>query len=587
MAARSGMLRPESFGRIVLPLLLLGVGMLRLVNLGFIDMQAWDEGLYAVRAWGILRYGGWLDQSPFAIDGLYSALHPPLYIWSSAVSFLLFGVNEFAARLPSALCGAATTLLVYLIGRRLAGMRIGAVAALLLALNPFVDFYARQAQFDSMLLFFLVLAVHLALVARERPSLLYPALCGAAIGAALMTKLFVAGVMLPVYVAWIFALPAGERGRGVRNLLVMISAALAVALPWHAFMVLRHGGGDPLFLLQQSQMFDRVMHGIEGNEKSPFYFFNQMLVLFPCGVAWCAYGLVRLFRESDPGWKLLGIWFGVFFAVFSAMSTKLEFYLLPMLVPGALVGARELVRAWQGLLPRRTLALLAGATLAAVAWALRQEWRTGVKAFAADLLRLRPGLAESSLEILPLLGLLALAAVVTVLLLRRDPPAALNRALPALILVPAFLVSVYTMFVSDRTRYDNGGRALARFVEREGFRDLVAVGFERNPQISYYLGGVDIGWRDDIAFRRLKPPADTSEFREWFARQAATGGDSTLYVWENDKLMRHRVLEPGAFMPAGYDLVFSSYRYSAFLRNRGAGSAAGDSENDIQALEEN
>ena len=36
-------------------------GLLRFVNIGFLDLQAWDEALYAARAEGILRFGGWKD----------------------------------------------------------------------------------------------------------------------------------------------------------------------------------------------------------------------------------------------------------------------------------------------------------------------------------------------------------------------------------------------------------------------------------------------------------------------------------------------------------------------------------------------
>lgn len=44
---------------------------------------------------------------------------PPLFLWAQALSMQVFGVNEFAARFPNAVCGLATLLLVYRIGRRL------------------------------------------------------------------------------------------------------------------------------------------------------------------------------------------------------------------------------------------------------------------------------------------------------------------------------------------------------------------------------------------------------------------------------------------------------------------------------------
>src|SRR3989339_198522 len=124
------------------------VGLIRFVNLGFVDLQAWDEALYAVRAEGVLVFGAWADQTEFAIDGLYSALHPPLYVWLTALSFSLFDVTEFSARFFAAVSGTLTLFVIYSIGRRLSNRSVGLIAALLFGLNPFALFFSRQGQFD-------------------------------------------------------------------------------------------------------------------------------------------------------------------------------------------------------------------------------------------------------------------------------------------------------------------------------------------------------------------------------------------------------------------------------------------------------
>src|SRR5262245_17837218 len=57
-----------------------------------------DEAAYAGFAQQMLRSGDWVT-----LDYQWSSLHrkPPLHIWTVAVSFLIFGENEFALRLPS------------------------------------------------------------------------------------------------------------------------------------------------------------------------------------------------------------------------------------------------------------------------------------------------------------------------------------------------------------------------------------------------------------------------------------------------------------------------------------------------------
>ncbi|MCB9356901.1 MAG: glycosyltransferase family 39 protein [Lewinellaceae bacterium] len=55
---------------------------------------------------------------------------PPLFFWLQSLGMRAFGVGEFAARLPNALCGMATLVLVYQIGRRLYSHRFGLTWAL-------------------------------------------------------------------------------------------------------------------------------------------------------------------------------------------------------------------------------------------------------------------------------------------------------------------------------------------------------------------------------------------------------------------------------------------------------------------------
>ncbi|HEX9615732.1 MAG TPA: glycosyltransferase family 39 protein, partial [Bacteroidota bacterium] len=217
------------------------------MNLGFHDLQAWDEALYTVRAQGILKFGGWIDQSAFAIDGLYSSLHPPLQVWLTVGLFSLLDVNEYSARILSALAGAATLFVVAALGKRLANSTTGLVAALLFGLNPFVTFFARQGQFDSLLVFFLTLSAYYYIRSTEDISFRWPVLAGFALGAALMTKLFVAlGLPLAV-IAFLFMRKRPLGTVVLKQLGVSLAVAGLVALPWHAYRTRIHADGTPLF----------------------------------------------------------------------------------------------------------------------------------------------------------------------------------------------------------------------------------------------------------------------------------------------------------------------------------------------------
>lgn len=96
----------------------------------------------------------WFNQRLFAHK-------PPFMYWMMIGAYRLFGVTEFAARLPSVLFGLATVLLVWRMGRILYSPRAGLWAAVVLATNLNFTVIARAATSDAELSFFCTLALYL------------------------------------------------------------------------------------------------------------------------------------------------------------------------------------------------------------------------------------------------------------------------------------------------------------------------------------------------------------------------------------------------------------------------------------------
>ena len=105
-------------------LLLVAIVALRLATLGAYPLLDPTESRYAEIARKMLETGDWLV--PQVDYGVPFWGKPPLSTWLSAIAMAVFGVNEFAARLPSFLLMAGCGILVY----RLAALRAGADAAL-------------------------------------------------------------------------------------------------------------------------------------------------------------------------------------------------------------------------------------------------------------------------------------------------------------------------------------------------------------------------------------------------------------------------------------------------------------------------
>ncbi len=110
--------------RRALLLLLLAVVALRLATLGAYPLLDPTESRYAEIARKMLETGAWLV--PQVDYGVPFWGKPPLSTWMSAATMAMFGVNEFAARLPSFVLLAGCGALAY----RLAALRAGADAAL-------------------------------------------------------------------------------------------------------------------------------------------------------------------------------------------------------------------------------------------------------------------------------------------------------------------------------------------------------------------------------------------------------------------------------------------------------------------------
>ncbi len=95
--------------------------------LGGIHLLDWGEVNLAESAREMLLTGNY-GHAQIDFKPLWES--PPLFLWLQALSMKVFGVGEFAARFPNVLCGLATFLLVYHLGRRLHDRAFGWLWAL-------------------------------------------------------------------------------------------------------------------------------------------------------------------------------------------------------------------------------------------------------------------------------------------------------------------------------------------------------------------------------------------------------------------------------------------------------------------------
>ena len=199
------------------------------------------------------------------IDGIRFFDKPPLMYWMAAGSMRLFGIHDWAARLPLALGVLALLLAVYALGIRFysrpthnaqlppsAQDRAGLDAALAMAtcIGPYI--YTRFYIPDILIALWMTLAVHFFLIALDRakasppttklsPSAQDPMLGFAAVTALnLLTKGLI-GIVFPLAFAILYL--AFTRQLKLLRKLHLIPATvvfLAIAAPWHILAALRN-----------------------------------------------------------------------------------------------------------------------------------------------------------------------------------------------------------------------------------------------------------------------------------------------------------------------------------------------------------
>src|SRR3990167_8120583 len=145
------------FDVIVSSLLFLVFSFLFFYNLAGTSLVDFDEAWYAQIARNILK-----NKQPLTLsfNESYYSDHPPFGFILMSISFLIFGVNEFAARFPSALSGLGSIILVYLLGSKLFNRTIGFGAALMMESSVWFVLRARSADLDTIFLFFFLLSFY-------------------------------------------------------------------------------------------------------------------------------------------------------------------------------------------------------------------------------------------------------------------------------------------------------------------------------------------------------------------------------------------------------------------------------------------
>ena len=331
-------------------------------RLGFPSFWDPDEAVYAVATRRMLRTGDWLapiyNGEPFFDK-------PIFFYWLQLISFKLFGINEFAARLVPAVSAVGVIAVTGWTGRVFFNRQVGMLAALIVAVLPATFALSAYAILDMTFTFFLFAGVALAASAaiHDRPRLQWAGYVCLAL--AVLTKGPLAIALAGISFLLAMAIAPSLR-RPLWSLRWGWGLALIVTLasPWFLYMWWRFGHAfiEGYFLRENIWLYASQL--FTSTRSVGFYFRVAAVGFLPFTpiVIGRAIDAWRGDRISDAE-RLFWAWSIAITLFFTGSQFKLDHYIYPVLPALAIIAAHTWwrLRQAESLRPQLAAAIAMGA----------------------------------------------------------------------------------------------------------------------------------------------------------------------------------------------------------------------------------
>ena len=130
---------------------------LRIISLGSYDLNDTTEARYAGIAMRMVNNDDYI--TPYVEPSVSFLAKPPLSFWITAASFKIFGINEFAARLPHFLFGILLVGILYVVFKRLYDFKRAILLSVITITIPAFIVMSGFVMTESILIFFISVAM--------------------------------------------------------------------------------------------------------------------------------------------------------------------------------------------------------------------------------------------------------------------------------------------------------------------------------------------------------------------------------------------------------------------------------------------
>lgn len=295
--------------------------------LGGVHLFDWDEINFAECSREMILTGEYL-RPKINFEAFWEK--PPLFMWFQSISMHIFGVNEYAARFPNAICGISTLLIIYAIGKKLYDKTFGWLWVLSYFGSILPHLYFKSGIIDPWFNLFIFLSIYFLIKSEDEKDQLTPLsiyIAGVFSGLAILTKGPV-GFLIAALTWFIKSLIYRDLSiRKVKQAAVFSITAVLVMMLWFGIETIKNG----FWFLQTFIEYNIRLAKTEDAGHGGFVGYHFVVIFFGCFPASMfalrsLYKSYNFFDENVNFTRWMKVLFWVVIILFSIVQSKIVHY---------------------------------------------------------------------------------------------------------------------------------------------------------------------------------------------------------------------------------------------------------------------
>jgi len=303
--------------------------------LGRVHLFDWDEINFAECSREMLKLH---DYTRVYVDFKPFWEKPPMFFWMQSSAMQLFGVTEFAARFPNAICGIVTLITVFLCGSRIYDQKFGILWALAYGGSLFPNMYFKSGIIDPWFNLFTFLSLYNFILYHwkrngfdkpgiQKSQLFYVCWSGIFMGLAVLTKGQVALMVFMLALGVYFLYNRFKFFFGWGHAALFLVVATLVTATWYGYETYTRG---PWFITEFLKYQWRLFTTHDADQAG-FFGYHYIVLLIGCFPA-SILAIPSFFRSKYNGrWdrdfkKWMQILFWVVTVLFTIVQSRIIHY---------------------------------------------------------------------------------------------------------------------------------------------------------------------------------------------------------------------------------------------------------------------